>query len=220
MAYNLIEHPSRTMVVGKSGEGKTTLANTLIYTMFNKKKLFSRIILICPSYKTQPNYFWLRHIAHKDKNKEREKRIFFYTVVTDALMASILANQQQYSIPTLLVLDDQTGEQGIQRFGKGAFATLCNNAIWCNLSVMMICHRPKAVDTALRDNLDNIIAFRLLREDQRKCLYQEFFSDMDKKTFMTLYGQVGNHEFIYRHLNGEYLKFLFLGWNKQIRVTQ
>lgn len=154
---DLITHPSRTLICGRSRMGKTTLAVRIINEQL--KKSLDRIILVSSS-SHQNTYdsirkFIQRNDIHSNPHKDTFKNIF-------EDIAKLVRIAHNNGIPpqrTLILVDDLAGTGLMHNNRKGAFASLSVQTPHWSISLIVISHKPTNTDPDFRNNAENIIIF-------------------------------------------------------------
>lgn len=212
---NFFEHPGRYLFTGKSKSGKTTLAVEIIRAHFHK--LVDRIIIICPTFDKQSAFDPIRQFIDPKRdvfNATSESGENIMTTIFNQLkeQQNVAISKKSKEPNTLILIDDIAGNKIVHGGRHGAFPNLAIMANHYNASMFVLSQQPKAISPAFRDNLEGVICFPTLKEQDRKWLYEEYNGCMLKqKTFMKLVKQAwkgpGND-----HYNqfGEHFLFIVL----------
>jgi ABC-type oligopeptide transport system ATPase subunit len=159
-AISKINHPSRTLIIGKSRSGKTTIAVDIVGWL---QLQLDYIIIASPTYAKQKTWDPVRKYINKhflDPIKAMEYLMEYRDDHNDANIG--------------LIMDDVSFDHVVNPGNKGTFPMLCYNAVHENISLIIICHRAANVSVALRDNADNYIQFFISSEKQLKSLAEDF----------------------------------------------
>ena len=163
-SFELIGHPHRTLILGKSGSGKTTLAREILKSGYLDS--FECVYLLASTYKDQPAYDWLEEKIPKENRFKR---------LTTLSLAKIIRKHKKLGKPkTLIIIDDQSGEEALHKNCKGLFASLIFNARWKNISMLVMVHRVTAISPAFRDNLEHLILLNVGSRNQVGLTEKEF----------------------------------------------
>ncbi len=154
---DLITHPSRTLICGRSRMGKTTLAVKIVNEQL--KPSLDRIILVSQSSHQDTfdpiRRFILKKDIHGQPNKDTFKNIFNN-------IAQLVVIAEKNGLPpqrTLILVDDLAGTGLMHNNRKGAFANLSVQTPHWSVSLIVISHRPTNTDPDFRNNAENIIIF-------------------------------------------------------------
>lgn len=178
-SWESIKHPFRAMVVGKSQSGKTTFAVRLVMHMRNKVE---RVIIVSPTYSLQPTWQPVKKYVDDTLIFESGER---YTNTYDDIRKIITKDRSK--VKTLLVMDDLSSEKSLNPGSKGSLSWLVYNAVWLNLSIIVIAHRLSSVTLAIRENLEHLFVFTLINVNEIKKLAQEFNITGDQELMKELY---------------------------------
>lgn len=94
--------------------------------------------------------------------------------------------KHKYKRRSLLFIDDQSSEAAINKGSKGEFTWLIYNAVWANLSILALTHKPTAISPAFRENLEHVIIFEQSNNRLRETVEKEFNPMETKKMFKDL----------------------------------
>jgi hypothetical protein len=185
-SLKLIRHPQRTLIIGKSRSGKTTLAVAFLSTMY--MDLFDEFYLFSSTHEDQETYCDIIDRIPPENIFER---------ATDKNIARMVIDHKEKGKPkTLVIIDDQSGEEGIHRNSKGVFPTLIFNSRWRNMSIIAMTHRVTAISPAFRDNCEHLILLNVGTRNQVNLVEKEFNPFRYRFQFLKLYNeQIANREF-------------------------
>lgn len=154
---NLLNHPTRVFVVGRSQMGKTTLSVQVIQERFSG---MDRYIVICPSFRSQPAYASIRHLFKKNDIYENPKKDTFDKILKDVIAFNRWATDQGLDAPkTFILFDDVAGTKLVHGNGNGSFATFSTQVTHWNCTLMVLSQDPKRIDPLFRKNTENLIVF-------------------------------------------------------------
>ncbi len=218
MAFKLIKHPTRVLVSGKSQSGKTTLMLKLLTKRLIKQ--VERLIVVCPTFLPQPKYRVLDKFLDEGDFFESAHESTFIEIRTQI-------EDQKWQVKTLLLIDDQAAETALHTGRKGPFAFLSYNAIWLNLTIIVVTQNLTAVTPAFTDNCENLLVFKTLRRRELDLLGDEFNPFDDKNAFRAFYyyavGGAGGipevkYNFLYVNLNSSPVRF-FKGFSLELLIN-
>lgn len=181
-----INHPARILIVGKSQSGKTTLAVDVIKALIPQ---VDEVWMCSPTYKFQPTFDPIRDdvkLFHSNLN-----------VVLRTLKANLrdgIANEKHVTgkkmeTKRLLILDDVSYEQALNTGNKGFLNSLFYNAVWWNISVVVICHKVANVGGGIRENLEHLILFQTVVNKEQEAIYDNWGGvfTQNKKAFLEFF---------------------------------
>jgi Poxvirus A32 protein len=180
----------RSLVIGKSGSGKTSLAMHLYDKI---KEDIQQLIVVTPSIETQPAYkalltFPKLHVFETLSIKNLKK--------INKILKDTPPDEQ-----SLLFMDDVTASRALNDRDKGLFSKFVFNARWLKLHIILCSHKIKAVAAAMRENADDVYLFKLRRETEKQAAWQEFGQDLKHPHYTrhTKKAWVKPHGFLYIH---------------------
>lgn len=167
-----ISHPSRTLVLGKSQSGKTTLAVNLI------KKLQTEVdeTWVCsPTFDKQDTW----------KNVHADMVFTDLSIGLKELDEYIENDNANSRI--LFVMDDVSFEGSLNAGAKGLLAKFAYNARWMNLTFVVICHKMSAVSNAVKENAEHLILFNTQTSSEISKMANTFDITGKPKDFLYLF---------------------------------
>lgn len=205
------KHPCRTLIVGKSGSGKTTLAMNYIRPYVRK---FHSVVLISPSHKTQDNY----RILHATG------RCRSYPLLTTGILASLTSEQGRNCKRRrmLIIIDDQSGTALLNGRGKGHLANIACNALWMNISFVVMSHTVNSVDLQIRQNIETVFFYHTHRFTELQMLHREFFGNYSYEFFISdiISKLSADHDYFGRSLNGQQRTILYKNGTLPMQFTE
>jgi len=97
---------------------------------------------------------------------------------------------EQNGEPVLVILDDVSYDESLNKGGKGPLNYISYNAVWINTSFLVICHRLKNVGQGMRENLENLVLFHTISDKEIEALSETYSITGNKKDFMEIYRQL------------------------------
>jgi hypothetical protein len=191
-AEALIVHPSRVLISGKGKSGKTTAAVDLIDRVLRHQ--IDRLIVICPSWSFQEVFDPIRDMVKAERDVFETEKIenssenpftIIFRQIRTCKMNAIKKGVKQLNI--CLLVDDMSGTSMMH---GGRLTPLSNMAIqarhW-NLSMIVLTQQPMSITPGYRDNVDAVIAFPPLRQQDRMWLFNEYNANgLRKDKFMSM----------------------------------
>lgn len=178
LASELIQHPIRLNIIGKSRMGKTTLAVRIICQCIMKD--VQMCFATCPTFWVQPQLKPLRDIPgafHKGN---------VFTQIDDEVFEKIYQWLEAHpQIPTFLFVDDAAAERATNQGNKGSFSRLCLASPHLNLTIVGVFQRGSSCSPSLRDNSEGIIIFKPTKVHDVKMILDECNPNPELKTFDT-----------------------------------
>lgn len=142
-----IKHPCRILVSGRSQSGKTTLASDILMWLHPQVDI---IILCSPTQAYQKT--WIKVEDYINYRVEKPQEAFD---IVDGI-----TEKEGNSKRVLLVMDDISYEQVMNTGNKGTISKLSYNAIWLNITLLVVCHKTHNISNSVRENLEHYIQFR------------------------------------------------------------
>ena len=200
-AMEKIKHPSRTLVMGKSQSGKTTLAVKIA------KHLLPSIdmLFICSAtYGLQPTW------------KDLDKSVTHAFSSLDTCLEKLfeVMNYEDHKKRILLIIDDVSHEKKLNEGSKGTLSSIAYNAVWYNMSVICVCHKLSNISPAFRENVEHLIIFQMIDCDELDKIAKSFSITGNKKDFIYIYTSIVAKDY----LSGNAHTFLYVCYKDGVSV--
>ncbi len=187
---------SRTLYLGKTKSGKTTLMNNHLQDFVNKfvktGKRRMAIVLLSPTAPLQNKLFWMQKytIMYRDDIDENVSAEV-YDACKKNYRENELNNKKKVQKPPieLFIIVDDLGENSFQKYNKkcNAFKMLATNlAHYKNCHLIWLLQRMAQAAVTLRSNSDFVYCFRLENLDEKKNFHKWFCGDLERIDFNRL----------------------------------
>ncbi len=190
-AESLLIHPVRILISGKGKSGKTTTAVGIVDKVLRYQ--IDRLIVICPSWSFQEVFDPIRDMVKEERDVFETEKLEseenpFKTIFKQLVRCktnAIRKGCRQLNIG--LLVDDMSGT-GMMHGGRiSALSNMAIQARHWNLSIIVLTQQPMSITPGYRDNVDAVIAFPPLRQQDRMWLYNEYNANgLKKEKFMAL----------------------------------
>jgi GTPase SAR1 family protein len=187
--------------MGKSQSGKTTLAVKIASWIIPKVE---QVIVCSATIALQPT--WNR--IKPSINFSFESFDLFLTSVLKILL------EDEYKKKTLIILDDVSFEKRLNEGSKGIISQLAYNAIWYNITMIVVCHKASNISAGFRENVEHLILFQTIDSDELEKLAKFFSITGKKKDLIELYKAV----VVRACMNGEPHTFLYICFKDGISI--
>jgi hypothetical protein len=166
-------HPFRSLITGKADSGKTFLA---VKIMMTKRNDFDRLIVICPTWKTQDVFRNVDDMVIRSKDVYTTPDEDTFKQITNDLLnvRSKVKEHGLEDVRTLLFIDDLSGTKFIHGGRISAFAHLAIQIRHLGCSCILVSQQAKAVSPAYRDNINILCAFPSQRKEDIKWIESEY----------------------------------------------
>ncbi len=176
-ADEFLKHPFRALITGKSQSGKTTLAVDLLVNRVIPQ--VDRLIVVVASFWTQDTFKPLWQLTKVNKGEDTArlipKRDLFAELTPDVLrFIQKQLHEKAADERVAIFIDDQAGSHSVHLGRKGVFATIANNAVWQNSSVIVLTQNLTSISPSFRDNVEGLIAFQTIKLAEFKLLKSEY----------------------------------------------
>jgi len=216
------------LIAGKAQTGKTTEAINIIW---NKRRSFHRIIVLCPTWYIQKTFDPIRSLVKEsDIYIKPNENVLRLIVVDIEKNAHTCKRAGLPPMPTLILIDDMAGSTFLHGNRKGVFANLSIQTTHWNLSIIVISQQSTSVDPNFRDNVEHSLVYYSEREDDYSWLKRAFNSSVlgdsnfrEVVKFGWSGGQglkeYGKHFLYIKACNREPTKF-FIDWDEEIVLNK
>lgn len=89
----------------------------------------------------------------------------------------------------LLICDDVSYEKALNQGNKGVFNSFAYNAVWWNLSMLVLVHKTTNIGAGMKENCDALIIFNVINKEY-KALYDTFGITKSQRSFNELMHQL------------------------------
>lgn len=178
---NLPQHPALLYIPSVRGSGKT---NLLVHLLTSKMpygycKFFHQIYLFSGSL-GQP--IWKKLKLDEDNLREEYSNDDFNNIVDK------LKSNDDIGKRTLIIIDDMTG-QNIYHDKSSLYKFCFNHRHYpfnAGTSIWFVSHQYKGLQKALRNNITDLIIYKINSEIEKKEFWEDNGSGIDKDTFYKL----------------------------------
>jgi hypothetical protein len=161
------------LIVGKSQSGKTTKGVEVVKHMLS---YVHNVVVVAPTFEMQHTWDDVR------------KHVTNNFITGDGMYEKIRGDLEEEGYPpSLLVIDDVSAEKSLNQGTKGGLNWLIYNAVWINLSIIVIAHKLSSVSSGLKENLEHVLFFTTTRPKEVKAIAEEFNITGDVKSMRLLY---------------------------------
>jgi len=94
---------------------------------------------------------------------------------------------EKVPVKRLIVMDDVTHEKTLNMGSKGNLNALVYNAVWWNISLVVICHHLTSVGAGMRENCEHFLLFPVINDKEVEKIYDNFSIVPKKKDFVAFY---------------------------------
>ena len=162
-----LNHPSNTLIVGKTNSGKTNI----LFNLIAQNSIYEKIYIYTNNL--DDKYSWLKN---KFKN---DVHIFINEIDFDKI------NKDKIN---LVIFDDLV-------FSNKEISEFFTKSKKLNVSCAFICHRFFTIDRLLRNNLDYII-FTKLDKKEIRLIYNDISLYIDLNEFEKINNNLNKYDFI------------------------
>lgn len=181
-----IKHPYRMLIIGVSQSGKTTFG--VKFAEYLSQQV-DEIYVISPTYKYQKTWNNIRPLVKIDHTKPE----VVFKAITRALDEEAHSDEKEVGreskVRKLLIMDDVSHEDSINKGSKGDFSGLAYNAVWYNLSIISIVHDSTCIGKSMRESSQGLVLFNTVNGDEVGHLYEKFGIMKTKRELKALLNQ-------------------------------
>lgn len=178
----LINHPFRLAVIGKSQGGKTTFAVKVIEYLIPQ---VDEVYITSPTYELQETWNPVRPFV----TVYHDGPVVLFKALHTAIVNEIGAEDHKVGKPLktkrLLICDDVSYEKALNEGNKGIFNGFAYNAVWYNLSMVVIVHKSSNIGAGIKENCDGLALFNVVQKEM-KPLFDTFGITSNFKQFREL----------------------------------
>lgn len=191
----LPQHPSLVYIPSVRGSGKTNLIVHLLTTAmpYGFKKFFHQIYIFSGSL-SQP--IWSK-IAIPEENK-------FDTYSNEGFnqLTEKLKSDGDYGKRTLIIIDDMTGDK-IYNSRSSLYKFSFNHRHFpqnAGTSIWLISHSYKSLPKAMRNNITDLIVYKIHSLEEKKEFYEDNGGQLNKKEFYKLLDMATDNKFNFLYI--------------------
>ena len=162
-----LNHPSNTLIVGKTCSGKTNI----LFNLIAQNSIYEKIFIYTNNI--DDKYSWLK------KKFKNDVHIFIDEINFDKISKDKI---------NLVIFDDLV-------FSNKKISDFFTKFRKLNVSCVFICHRYFSIDRLLRNNLDYIILTKLDQKEIR-LIYNDISLHMDLNEFEKINNNLNKYDFI------------------------
>ncbi len=182
-----LRHPSRILVTGRSGSGKTTTVVDLINRVY--RVLLGengRLIVVSSTWYEQPLFNSIRDMVKSEKDVYiyPKKKMFVEILNKLKLETNLFREKGLPPLNSLILVDDFSGTNEIHspHSGISNLSVMSNHQ---NLSMIVISQQPAQTCNAFRQNVNALIAYPPTSMAGFTMLFSEFNSNLMSKANFT-----------------------------------
>ena len=162
-----LNHPSNTLIAGKTNSGKTNI----LFNLIAQNSIYEKIFIYTNNI--DDKYSWLKNKFKSDVH------IFINEINFDTI------NKDKIN---LVIFDDLV-------FSNKKISEFFTKSRKLNVSCVFICHRYLAVDRLLKNNLDYII-FTKSDKKEIKMIYNDISLHIDLNEFEKINNNLNKYDFV------------------------
>jgi hypothetical protein len=98
--------------------------------------------------------------------------------------------EEDYKKKVLIIFDDVSYDSKLNEGSRGTLNRLAYNAVWYNVSIILICHKLSNVGGGFRENLEHLLVFQAINNKEVEKMADAFSITGYKKDFIALYNQI------------------------------
>lgn len=179
----VINHPFRLLVIGKSQSGKTTMAMKCLERLITQ---VDETYVVSPTYEYQPTWEPIRpYVTHYHDDPAA-----VFKAIQGAINSSF--GDENHKMGTkvekkrLLICDDVSYHRALNEGNKGILNGMAYNAVWWNLSIVCIVHKTANIGAGMKENCDGLIILNVIPKELKPifetfgmaCKNQRQFNDL------------------------------------------
>ena len=163
-----LNHPSNSLIVGKTNSGKTNI----LFNLIAQNSIYEKIFIFTNNL--DDKYSWLR-------NKFRNHVHIFIDEINFDKVSKDKIN--------LVIFDDLI-------FSNKIISEFFTKSRKLNVSCVFICHRYFSISRLLRNNLDYIIFTKLDKKEIKKMMYNDISLHINLNEFEKINNDLKQYQFI------------------------
>lgn len=205
--YLIPNHPSRTMFVGSSQCGKTTLAMNLLRNELYFRRYFDIIHLFSPTYEVDKAWRALDEWTEEKRDEKSVDSLLVPHWDYDVDTVAEIVNQQKELVKengyehtkTLFVFDDSASN--VKLMNAPAFANIFMTGRHWNISIWVLTQKYNKVVLSARTNTTNFFFFGLNRKEMKTVCEDLCPAEMHHKEFERVLNSCTVQKYGFCHYN-------------------
>lgn len=192
--------PNPPFLLGLLAPRKSGKTNVVVDSLLDKKKYngkFDKIYIWSQSYELEPKWRRLEidpECVKTTWNEHEAKAIV-------AEIEEIVSHDPDFH--TLFIWDDMIDANIMHKNSMGVLEGIAIRGRHANISVMIISQMYKSFSTPLRNNMTNMIIFRIRNKNELNKMVEENQESLSNEDFLDIYNYATSTPFSFLHINNQ-----------------
>lgn len=211
--------PTRSLVLGPSGGGKTVLLQSMVLDIY--RDCFSRIYIFSPSIDVDQTWEPVKeYLAQNLKQDEKKEKYLFDSyqpteleriIETQYKVVDFMKHNKMKSIYQILIIIDDFADDPSFTRNSQLLWSLYIRGRHLFISTITATQVYKAISPVIRKNITDLYIFRLRNHADMEAWLEEMSAVYDKKVLLQLYHIATDkpHGFLYIKVNAKDKKDMF-----------
>ncbi len=157
-------------MIGKSQSGKTTLGVQIAEWLIPQ---VDETYVVSPTFEFQPTWAPIRNLVTMYHDGPDPVFSALYKAIKNSIGDEEHKLGTKVDTKRLLICDDVSYEKALNLGNKGTFNAFAYNAVWWNLSILVLVHKTTNIGAGMKENCDALIVFNVIKKEY-KALYDTF----------------------------------------------
>lgn len=225
----LPELPTRSIIIGPSGSGKSLLLQNLITNGY--AGLFERIYIFSPSIDIDSTWQPVKNYIKNNIKLAKDEQVYFNSYnVADLeniinkqykVVEYLKSNNYEFAMQILIIIDDFADNPKLTH-DSNILNSLYTRGRHLNISILISSQGFKKISPLIRKNITHLMLFRIRNQADLDAIIDELSALYNKKTLLKIYETATKEKYHFLYINLVEMdkeNIFFINFDKKIIVN-